>query len=297
MRAELDAALGFDKRALGKLITAVEDSRPEGRARRRQVAEALADASFAPVVGITGAPGVGKSTLVSALCQQLLVRDAEQRIAVVAVDPTSAISGGSVLGDRTRLQVPTELQARLFFRSQPSSLALGGLSPRTFQVVRTLQAVADLVIVESVGVGQSEVDICHLSDLSVLLVGPQSGDEIQLMKAGIVEMPGLFVAAKADLEDAASAARLARTTSRPVLEVSARTGHGVGELADAVARCPAPGAAVMAARAEYFFERWVERRYGQVGLEALRAGIATSDGFEDRQQVFEDSFPGWLAGR
>ena len=294
----LAAARSFDKRALGKLITLVEDPRSQAAGLQLELETRLASASAAVTIGITGAPGVGKSTLVSALCSRLLSLQPELRLAVVAVDPSSSLSGGSLLGDRTRLgHLPAEQSRRLFFRSQPSSLELGGLSPRTYVVVQTLVGLADMVVVESVGVGQSELDIFHLSDLSMLLVGPHSGDAIQLMKAGIMEMPDLLVAAKSDLLGPADAARLARATDSPTLEISARTGAGLDSLVSAIAETASPSATARTARADYFFRRWVARTYGSVGLEAAEAEIAPQAGYQPRVSAFEAAFAGWLQSR
>ncbi len=153
----------------------------------------------AQVIGITGPPGVGKSTLTGALLAE--ARRRGQRVAVVAVDPSSRASGGALLGDRLRLDSDPDDQD-CFVRSMAARHRLGGLAGETFAAVVLLRALYDLVLVETVGVGQSETDVAELADTVIFCVQPASGDAVQFMKAGIVEIPDIAVVTKADLGSA-----------------------------------------------------------------------------------------------
>jgi LAO/AO transport system kinase len=198
----------------------------------------------AHVVGVTGAPGAGKSTLIHALLGELLARG--QRIAVVAVDPSSPITGGAVLGDRVRMG-EHGAHERVFIRSLASRGHLGGLSRCTAQVVDILDAAGfDTVIVETVGAGQSEVEIMRVADTRIVTCPPGLGDGVQAIKAGILEIADLLVVTKADLPGADATARdlkdmlhlraapAAGAWSVPVLRTTAGTGNGVAALVDAV---------------------------------------------------------------
>jgi len=297
LAALLGKARALDRRALGKLVSAVEDARPEAGAARRELDDLLGDAPYGPVVGITGPPGVGKSSLVASLYRELLPSGAERSVAVVAVDPSSEISGGSVLGDRTRLHVPAE-ENRLFFRSQANDLELGGLSPHTFHVTRVLARLFDLVVVETVGVGQAELDVCHLADLSMVLVGPESGDQIQMMKAGLMELPDLVVATKVDLGHGPGLMGQLRAVlgARDILGVSASSGAGVKELAARILAVERPDAARVQARESHFFRVWVRRHYGASGLRALASGLGHAGAYEDRLAAFPSAYRSWLCG-
>ena len=209
---------------------------------------ALLDAAWADprahVVGITGPPGVGKSSLVSRLIAAC--REQERTVGVIAVDPSSRRSGGALLGDRTRFEVVPEDQG-VFVRSMASRGRLGGLSPLTPAAMVLMRAVYDLVLVETVGVGQAETEVAAVSDSVVLCVQPGSGDSLQYLKAGIAEIPDVAVVTKADLglvarrtEDdlrAALAQQPTRTEgwSVPVLLISAQDGQGIAELIQALA--------------------------------------------------------------
>lgn len=297
----VEGALSFDKVALGKLVTAIEDERPQSAGRRGEINTALAHRPVAPVVGLTGAPGVGKSTLVAALCAELTQT---LRVAVIAVDPSSPVSGGSVLGDRTRLSLaslPAGQSERLFFRSQAAGGLLGGLSPSTYRVAYVLCRIADLVLVETVGVGQSEIDVCHLADRSLLLVAPESGDDIQFMKAGLLEQVSMVVVTKSDLGASAVLAHLRGALgSRQVALVSARTGRGIAELGRELASTPRPSPAELRARDDYFFRAWVSLHYGRLGALALTEWTRAEPveiGDPAREAAFHDFFVDWLPSR
>ena len=186
------------KRALmGRAITLVESTRPADRDEANALLELLAPhAGQAMRVGITGSPGVGKSTLIETFGRQLTA--AGHRVAVLAVDPSSGRSGGSILGDKTRM---TELarDPRAFIRPSPSGGTLGGVARRTRETMTVCEAAGyDVVLVETVGVGQSEVMVAGMVDMFVVLVMPGSGDELQGIKRGILELADLLVVTKAD---------------------------------------------------------------------------------------------------
>jgi LAO/AO transport system kinase len=184
-------------RAVARLISLIEDGAPE----LREVAAALArDTGRARVVGITGPPGVGKSTSVSVLITAL--RAAGEKVGVLAVDPSSPFSGGALLGDRVRMQ-DHALDDGVFIRSMATRGHLGGIAWSTPQALRVLDAAGcDVVLVETVGVGQSEVEVVALADTTVVLLAPGMGDGIQAAKAGILEVADIFVVNKADRESA-----------------------------------------------------------------------------------------------
>ena len=282
LAALVEGALRLDKYAVSRCISLFEDRRPDAATRRAEVLERLADAGRGPtgtILGLTGTPGSGKSSLLSRVTVDLLDTDPDLSIAVVAVDPSSHVSGGALLGDRTRMRfVPDE--RRLFFRSQASDSDLGGLGPASFQVCRLLTRLFDCVMIETVGIGQSEADIRHLADRVYLVLQPLGGDEVQFLKAGIIEVPHAFVLNKSDEPSSATSyhhlrssmwlARPFDTEEPPIFRTSALTGAGLDELeADMRTRITTRGAQGLAAREPYFLERWVEDEWGRHGARFL----------------------------
>jgi len=193
----VDRARAGEPRAVARLISLVEDASPA----LREVAERLAPhTGHAEIVGITGSPGVGKSTTTSAVVTAMRRRG--QRVGVLAIDPSSPFSGGALLGDRVRMQDHAG-DGGVFIRSMASRGHLGGLSWATPQALRVLDAAGcDVVLIETVGVGQSELEIASLADTTLVLVAPGMGDGIQAAKAGILEVADLFVVNKADRDGA-----------------------------------------------------------------------------------------------
>jgi LAO/AO transport system ATPase len=239
---DIDAALAGDRRALARALTAVENETEQGLALLSALDGRL---GHARVIGLTGPPGAGKSTLVGACLGELLARDL--RVAVVAVDPSSPYSGGAILGDRLRMDRHAA-DERVFIRSLAARGHLGGLSRSTAWVVDLLDAAGfDVVIVETVGTGQSETEIVDLAQVRVVLCAPGLGDDVQALKSGILEIADLLVVNKADLPGAAETLNQLRSVltmtghARPVLGTSATAGDGVTELVDACLAAPAAG--------------------------------------------------------
>jgi LAO/AO transport system kinase len=195
-RTELDRARSGDVRALARLLSLVEDASPR---LREVVTDLLPYTGQARIIGLTGAPGVGKSTMTGALVGAL--RAAGRRVAVLAVDPTSPFTGGALLGDRIRMQEHATDEG-VFIRSMATRGHLGGLAAATPQAIRVLDAAGfELIIIETVGVGQAEVAIASLADTVAVLLAPGMGDAIQAAKAGLLEVADLYIVNKADKPD------------------------------------------------------------------------------------------------
>ncbi|MBX9672799.1 MAG: methylmalonyl Co-A mutase-associated GTPase MeaB [Candidatus Obscuribacterales bacterium] len=224
-----------DRRALARAITVVEDG---GKEAAQLVSSVFSRSGRAHVIGVTGSPGVGKSTLVDALITE--ARKQDLKVAVLAVDPSSPFTGGAILGDRIRMQGHT-LDRKVFIRSMANRGHQGGVSLATYDAVRMLDASGfDVIIIETVGVGQSELAIAQTADTTILVLMPGSGDDIQAIKSGIMEIGDVFVVNKGDLPGANKSAseivaslELAHfeTAWRPPVIVSiAETGQGIDEL-------------------------------------------------------------------
>jgi LAO/AO transport system kinase len=232
-----------DTRNLARAISIAEAG---GSEARELLQGAHADASRALVVGITGPPGAGKSTLIDRLITAY--RQEKQRVAVIAVDPSSPFTGGAILGDRVRMQGHAG-DSGVFVRSMATRGATGGLARATSDAVTLVGAAGfDIILIETVGVGQGEIDVARLADVTIVLVVPGAGDDIQALKAGLMEIADVFVVNKADRDgaDAAVAAveaaltladRTAGSWRPPVVRTSAATGAGIDDLVHAIDTC------------------------------------------------------------
>jgi len=239
----VERARNGDARSVARLISLVEDASP---ALREVMAGLAPHTGNAQIVGITGSPGVGKSTSTSALVKAL--RAADKRVGVLAVDPSSPFSGGALLGDRVRMQ-DHALDPDVYIRSMASRGHLGGLAWSTPQALRVLDAAGcDVVLVETVGVGQSEVEIAGLADTTLVLLAPGMGDGIQAAKAGILEVGDLYVVNKADRDGADQLRREIRNMlgladrpgdpanywKPPIVKTVASAGEGVEEVVEKI---------------------------------------------------------------
>src|SRR6266849_3277449 len=242
----VERLLSGDRRALARMVTLIENEIP---AARRYLAELHQHAGHAHIVGVTGAPGAGKSTLLTHLVRELRRRD--RKVGVVAVDPTSPFSGGAILGDRIRMM---ELSGdpMVFIRSMASRGSLGGLAASTRDVVRAMDAAGyNPIMIETVGTGQAEVEVMRAAQTVLVVTAPGMGDEVQAIKAGILEIADIFVVSKADKPGAdQTVAELAMLLSLdpkrrlhdksktywriPVLKTSAIKDQGITQLVDAI---------------------------------------------------------------
>ncbi len=282
---------GGDRRVLAQAITLVESTHPDHRAQAEELLDQLLPATGGALrLGITGVPGVGKSTFIEAFGAHLI--DDGRRVAVLAVDPSSQVNRGSILGDKTRMATLARNPAA-FIRPSPAGQTLGGVARRTREAMLVCEAADfDVVIVETVGVGQSETAVAEMADVFVLLLQPGGGDELQGFKRGIMELADLFVITKADGELEAAAARAAaeyqgalgllrpgRLDWRPpVLKCSAVTGAGIPEVWAAVGRCreTLSKAGGLAARRGAQAEAWMWRELGEALTASLRAHPAVA---------------------
>ncbi len=246
MKNIAERLLNGDRRALARMVTLIENEAPQAR---RYLAELHQYAGRAHIIGVTGPPGAGKSTLVTHMVRELRQRD--RKIGVVAVDPTSPFTGGAILGDRIRMM---ELAGdpNVFIRSMASRGSLGGLSASTRDVVRAMDAAGyDPIIIETIGTGQAEVEVMRAAQTVLVVSAPGMGDEVQAIKAGILEIADIFVVSKADKPGAdQTVAELAMLLSLdpnrrlhdkskpywriPVIKTSAIKDQGITQLVDAI---------------------------------------------------------------
>ncbi len=294
-----DAALAGDRRGLARLLTAIENRTAAAEVALRRL---YPSAGRAHLVGITGPPGSGKSTLVAALIAE--VRRAGRAVAVVAVDPSSPITGGAILGDRVRMQAYAS-DRDVFIRSMAARGHAGGLAATTGAACSVLDAAGfDLVLIETVGTGQSEVEVASSADTTVVLEAPEMGDEVQAIKAGLLEVADIVVVNKGDRPGAARTAAQLRAMlvaapgaggarspgdrpqpKRPeVMITTASTGDGVAALLAALDRHRTagrddPGTAARRARAETQIQAIVDerlaRRLRSPGLAGLTEATTT----------------------
>ena len=296
-----DRVLAGDPRAIARAISLVEDESPNGAAL---IGDIYTRTGNAYLIGVTGSPGCGKSTLVDQMTREL--RRAGRTVGVLAVDPTSPYSGGAVLGDRVRMQAHAA-DAGVFIRSMATRGHLGGLARTTTEAAIVLDAAGyDVVLIETVGVGQDEVDIVRTADVSIVTVVPGTGDDVQALKAGIMEIADIFVVNKADREGADRTAASIETMLMleewptgswrpPVLRTVATTGTGVADLLDVVERFRTETAATAGERrrmrAEWRLRELLGRGFGQhVEAHVLEDFVTAEDGMHlyVRQSIYQN---------
>lgn len=290
---------GGGKSALARALAAIETE-----ANSPQLAALLDEACANPkghVLGLTGTPGVGKSTLINALIAR--ARAANKTIAVIAVDPSSKATGGALLGDRARMTTNPDDKG-VFVRSMAARDRLGGISNETIAAAVLMRALYDRVIVETVGVGQSESDIAGIADTVLLCIQPGAGDSLQFMKAGMMELPDVVAVTKGDL---GAAARRARADvegalglsahgewKAPVVTISATTGEGLDQLDEAVANHIAflTHGSRRAKRMQEQEAAWVDEaikaRFGSEGLDAARSIAVDASGPFSREAAIAE---------
>lgn len=298
-----------DARALARAATAVENRDPQAHEILRDLAPF---AGHARIVGITGPPGAGKSTLVDAMALEL--RRAAKTVAIIAVDPSSRITGGAILGDRIRMQ-QHHADPGIFIRSMATRGTAGGIARATADMARLMDAAGrDFVLIETVGVGQDEIEIARLAQVTVVVLVPGMGDDVQAIKAGIMEIAGVFVINKSDQpgadrveQELRAMLSLAENHYPPIVRTVATEGKGIEALLDAVAHpsnprplAPGPrppiidhlGIAVNGiAEALAFYESLGLNAEGRETLETEQVHVAMLPVGESRIELLEPSSP------
>ncbi|HEX3288787.1 MAG TPA: methylmalonyl Co-A mutase-associated GTPase MeaB [Mycobacterium sp.] len=279
----ITAARNGSTRAAGRLLSLVESS------RRDEVLDALGATTAPRIVGVTGPPGAGKSTTVAALVSAY--RDRGMRVAVLAVDPSSPYSGGALLGDRIRMAAHIN-DPDVLIRSVATRGHLGGLAAAVPAATRLLAALSyDLIVLETVGVGQSEIEIAAIADPTIVILNPGAGDAVQAAKAGLLEVADIVVVNKADREGADQTVRdLRAETKAPILKLVAAQSEGIPELVDAVeahARADSPERRRARARAQILSLAQTRLR-GHADLDRLAELVADgrSDPYTAAEQLF-----------
>lgn len=310
----LERATRLEKWPLAQLISQFETNTEKAKQIRHHVIDALnnrpqKDKKEGLVLGITGTPGAGKSSLIGELCLNMLNQNPSLSIAVLAVDPSSQRSGGSLLGDRTRTNFPVN-DNRLFFRSQASDLDLGGVGKKTYQVTRLLRHLFDIIIIETVGIGQSEIEIEQLSDHTCLILQPFAGDQVQFMKAGIMEVPDTFIINKCDEDSLAKKSyhllksslklvnvSLDQTSKSPkkIFLTSALKQKGIDELSHFILQLQSdPSVRKNTQEQEVFYLRkWVQQEFGRFGTQLFDAlpiaELRSKNSYEKKERIILDA--------
>lgn len=297
----IQGSIQLEKYSLAKAISLLErEDSPSKRSHLFPMMEEMGlSESKAYTIGITGTPGAGKSSLIGEICKYFLEKDPQSSLAIVAIDPTSNISGGSILGDRTRVILPRR-ENRVYFRSQASQLELGGVNPYTYHVIRFLRHFFDYVIVETVGIGQNEIEVSLLTDYSFLVMQPLGGDQVQFMKSGIMEVPDAFIINKFDEEGLANSSYhlllstleflkdvLPNQKLPPVFKTSVVKKKGITEVWDFATSKPKKKD--HSVEVIYQLEKWVRNEYGRFGLRIFQslhlADISPTPSYEQMEAM------------
>lgn len=283
----LERAFQFDKVALARLISLMERTDDRFENVKIEIEDRLAKTENnskrdALIIGWTGTPGAGKSSLLGVL-GSVILESTPLSIAIIAVDPSSHISGGSILGDRVRTRFPIG-EKRIFFRSQASNLELGGLAPFTWEVLLLLRKIFDIIFVETVGIGQNEIEIKNACDTTALILQPFSGDQVQFIKSGIMEIPDFFILNKCDEEKLAKRSYHQLQSSLEFLKgvqgqveipqiflTSAITHRNIPQLAQHLKKYQLSNERKpLEIKNNFFLDRYVLNHYGIRGLQYLK---------------------------
>ncbi len=301
-RIDVERLRSGDRRTLARAITLIESQQPAHAAAAAELLDAVqADTGNSIRIGISGTPGVGKSTFIESFGLRLV--EAGHRIAVLAVDPSSPIGGGSILGDKTRMEQLARAESA-FIRPSPSAGSSGGVAQRTRETLLLCEAAGyDVVVVETVGVGQSEYDVAAMVDFFLVLLQPHAGDELQGIKRGILELADALVINKADGENRAAAERARQhyhdalaiaggggDWTVPVMTCSAIEGAGLAELWQLIERYRQESPERLAARRARQNVHWME----QLLAERVRRSLREHGAVNRRRKALEDEV---LTGR
>ncbi|HMV41952.1 MAG TPA: GTP-binding protein [Leptospiraceae bacterium] len=303
LREWISEAEKGEKYPLAKLISSIE--RKDSFSFRKTLFQELSQhpelKRNSITIGITGTPGAGKSSLIGELCHDFLKKQRRKKLAVVAIDPSSKLSGGSILGDRTRVVIPAR-ENRIFFRSQASQLELGGVNPYTYHVIRLLRYFFDYIIIETVGIGQNETEVSRLADYSFLILQPLAGDGIQFMKSGIMEVPDAFIINKCDEKELATSSfhmlissleflkdTLNGNTIPRIFQTSALKKIGIDSLLEFMLNIQEQKSKEMETKEQ--IEKMIRSEYGNFGVRVLQEVSSTQSQFFMRQyETIEEDF-------